>query len=66
MKYLKNLNIHQIYGRPISIIDPVTAEEVKPIVFFDKETNEFKGKITLQPQKPYFAFEIREDKKFRG
>lgn len=52
-------------GRPISIIDPVTAEEVKPIVFLDKETNEFKGRITLQPQKPYFAFEIRTDKKLR-
>lgn len=61
-KCLKNLNIHQTYGRPISIIDPVTAEEVKPTLFFDKDTNEVKGKITLEPQKPYFAFEIREDK----
>ena len=58
----KSLNIHQIYGRPISIIDPVTAEEVKPTLFFDKDTNEVKGKIMLEPQKPYFAFEVREDK----
>ena len=65
-KCLKNLNIHQTYGRPISIIDPVTAEEVKPTLFFDKDTNEVKGKILLEPQKPYFAFEIREDRKFRG
>lgn len=49
--------------RPISIIDPTTAEEVKPILYFDKETNEVKGKIKLEPQKPYFAFEVREDKK---
>jgi len=59
---IKNLNIHQIYGRPISIIDPVTAEEIKPTLFFDNDTNEVKGKITLEPQKPYFAFEVREDK----
>ena len=55
-KYTPNLQ------RPISIIDPETAEEVKPTLFFDKETNEVKGKIVLKPQKPYFAFEIREDK----
>jgi hypothetical protein len=55
-KYTPNLQ------RPISIIDPVTAEEVKPTLFFDKDTNEVKGKIMLEPQKPYFAFEIREDK----
>ena len=61
-KCIKNLNIHQTYGRPISIIDPVTAEEIKPTLFFDNDTNEVKGKITLEPQKPYFAFEVREDK----
>ena len=55
-KYTPNLQ------RPISIIDPATAEEVKPTLFFDKDTNEVKGKIMLEPQKPYFAFEIREDK----
>ena len=27
--------------------------------------NEVKGKIELQPKKPYFAFEIREDKKLK-
>ena len=56
-KYTPNLQ------RPISIIDPTTAEEVKPTLFMDKKTNEVKGKIMLEPQKPYFAFEIREDKK---
>ena len=61
-KCIKNLSIHQIYGRSISIIDPVTAEEVKPTLYFDNDTNEVKGKIMLEPQKPYFAFEIREDK----
>ena len=49
--------------RPISIIDPETAEEIKPVLYFDKETNEVKGKCKLKPYKSYFAFEIREDKK---
>ena len=48
--------------RPISIIDPETTEEVKPMLFMDKKTNEVKGKCKLQPNKPYFAFEIRDKK----
>ena len=47
--------------RPISIIDPETTEEVKPILYFDEKTNEVKGKCKLKPYKSYFAFEIRED-----
>ena len=48
--------------RPITIIDPETTEEVKPVLYFDKDTNEVKGKCKLKPYKSYFAFEIREDK----
>lgn len=55
-KYTPNLK------RPITIIDPETAEEVKPVLYFDKDTNEIKGKCKLRPYKSYFAFEIREDK----
>ena len=55
-KYTPNLK------RPISIIDPETTEEIKPVLYFDKETNEVKGKCKLKPYKSYFAFEIREDK----
>ena len=55
-KYTPNLK------RPITIIDPETTEEVKPVLYFDKETNEVKGKCKLKPYKSYFAFEIREDK----
>ncbi len=47
--------------RPISIIDPVTTEEIKPTLYFDEETNEVKGKCKLKPYKSYFVFEIRED-----
>lgn len=48
--------------RPISIIDPETTEEIKPVLYMDEETNEVKGKCKLQPHKSYFAFEIREKK----
>jgi len=54
-KYTPNLK------RPISIIDPETAEEVKPSLYFDDKTNEVRGKCKLKPYKSYFAFEIRED-----
>ena len=47
--------------RPISIIDPETTEEVKPVLYFDEKTNEVKGKCKLKPYKSYFAFEVRED-----
>ena len=46
--------------RPISIIDPETTEEVKPILYIDEKTNEVKGKCKLKPFKNYFAFEVRE------
>lgn len=55
-KYTPNLK------RPITIIDPETTEEVKPVLYFDENTNEVKGKCKLKPYKSYFAFEIREDK----
>ena len=55
-KYTPNLK------RPISIIDPETTEEVKPILYFDDETNEVRGKCKLKPYKSYFAFEIRDKK----
>lgn len=47
--------------RPISIIDPETTEEVKPIVYLDEKTNEIKGKCKLKPYKSYFAFEVRDE-----
>ena len=47
--------------RPISIIDPETTEEIKPVLYFDEETNEVRGKCRLKPYKSYFAFEIRAE-----
>lgn len=48
--------------RPFTIIDPDTTEEIKPVLYMDKETNEVKGKCKLKPYKSYFSFEIREKK----
>lgn len=57
----KEFNYTPNLKRAISIIDPETAEEVKPVLYFDEQTNEVKGKCKLKPYKSYFAFEIRED-----
>ncbi len=57
----KEFNYTPNLKRAISIIDPDTAEEVKPMLYFDEKTNEVKGKCKLKPYKSYFAFEIRED-----
>ena len=46
--------------RPISIIDPETTEEVKPVLYFDEESNEVKGKCMLKANKKYLAFQISE------
>ena len=46
--------------RPITILDPDSGEEIKPILYFDEEANEVKGKCKLKPYKKYFAFEVRQ------
>ena len=56
-KYTPNLQ------RPITIIDPETTEEVKPMLYLDEQTNEVKGKCKLKPYKSYFAFEIKDKPK---
>ena len=55
-KYTPNLK------RPICIIDPENTEEVKPVLYFDEQTDEVKGKCKLKPHKSYFAFEVRDKK----
>ena len=57
----KEVNYTPNLKRAITIIDPETAEEVKPRLYFDEKTNEVKGKCKLKPYKSYFAFEIREN-----
>ena len=57
----KEFNYTPNLQRPISIIDPETTEEIKPVLYFDEITNEVKGKCKLKPYKSYFAFEIRDN-----
>ncbi len=57
----KEFNYTPNLKRPISIIDPETTEEIKPVVYLDEKTNEIKGKCKLKPYKSYFAFEIRPE-----
>ncbi len=61
MEY-KDFNYTPNLKRAISIIDPETTEEIKPVLYFDEKTNEVKGKCKLKPYKSYFAFEIRDEK----
>ena len=56
----KEFNYTPNLQRPISIIDPETTEEIKPVLYFDEKTNEVKGKCKLKPHKSYFAFEISD------
>lgn len=58
----KEFNYTPNFKRAISIIDPETTEEIKPVLFFDEKTSEVKGKCKLKPYKSYFAFEVRDDK----
>ncbi len=48
------------FRRPITIIDPYLGQEVKPIVYFDTETNMIKAKIKLLPHKSYIALEVED------
>ena len=59
----KDFNYTPNLQRPICIIDPETAEEIKPVLYFDEETNDVKGKCKLKPYKSYFAFEVKDSDK---
>lgn len=59
-EYYKEFNCTPNMKRPISIIDPETGEEIKPILYYDSKTNEVKGKCKLQPNKTYLAFQLRQ------
>ena len=44
--------------RRFTIIDTVTGEEVKPVVFVDESTREVKGKCKILPLRPYIVLEV--------
>lgn len=49
------------FKRPISIIDPEIADEVKPTLFYDEETNMVRARVKLQPKKSYIALQVTEE-----
>jgi len=49
------------FKRPISIIDPEIGDEIKPVLYFDTETNDIKAKVNLYPNKAYIALEVRSE-----
>ena len=58
-EYYKEYNYTPNMKRKISIIDPESGEEVRPIQYYDSKTNKVKGKCKLQPNKTYIAFQLR-------
>lgn len=44
--------------RRFTIIDTVTCDEVKPVVYMDEATREIKGRCKLLPLRPYVVLEI--------
>ncbi|MBR3280887.1 MAG: hypothetical protein IKI57_03450 [Clostridia bacterium] len=46
------------FKRPIAIVDPILGDEVKPVVFFDTNTNSMKARMKILPHKSYIAIEV--------
>ena len=49
------------FKRPISIIDPEIADEVKPTLYYDDETNMVRARVKLSPKKSYIALQVIEE-----
>ena len=57
----KDLKYTPNFKRPISIIDPEIADEVRPVLYYDEEANMVKAKIKLQSNKSYIALQTKEE-----
>ena len=49
------------FKRPISIIDPEIADEVRPVLYFDEEANMVRARVKLLPDKSYIALEVQRN-----
>lgn len=45
--------------RRFAIVDTITCEEVKPVLYIDEITKEIKGKCKVLPLRPYVVLEIK-------
>lgn len=57
----KDVSYTPNFKRPISIIDPEIADEVKPVLYFDEDSNMVKAKVKLLPAKSYIAIEVHKN-----
>lgn len=56
----QNVNYTPNFKRPISIVDPEIADEVKPVLYFDEKANMVKARVKLMPDKSYIALEVQK------
>ena len=56
----KDIKYTPNFKRPISIIDPEIADEIKPTLYYDEETNMVRAKVKLLPKKSYIALQVVE------
>ncbi|MEG1363441.1 MAG: hypothetical protein RSC92_03295, partial [Clostridia bacterium] len=54
----KEIEYNPDMKRHFCIIDTVTGEEVKPVVFIDNNTNTIKGTCKILPHRPYIVLEL--------
>ena len=57
----KEFNYTPNFKRPVSIIDPAIADEVKPMLYYDEESNMVRARVKLLPKKSYIALQVTED-----
>ncbi len=57
----KDIKYTPNFKRPISIIDPEIADEVKPVLYFDEEANMVRARVKLLPDKSYIALEVQKN-----
>ena len=56
-----NIKYTPNFKRPISIIDPDIADEVRPTLYYDDDTNMVRARVRLQPKKSYIALQVTEE-----
>ena len=56
----KDLKYTPNFKRPISIVDPEIADEVKPVLYYDETANMVKSKVKLQSNKSYIILEAKK------
>ena len=55
----KEVNYTPDFKRLFSIVDTQTGEEIKPILYLDKQTNTIRGRCKILPNRPYIVLELK-------